>query len=142
MLSDSNEGKASMNVVCVSDDARVSSPEPGSGLSLSVPELDPIVKIQSQANSQEVPEPGSSESVMKELLDLVSEPSGSKELRGDLSKSKTRVGMRSRIDRRSCSYPKIAYSRNYTYDEMIECQEKLNNSDDFQFDIENVEKKF
>ena len=36
LLSDSNEGETSRNVICVSDDARVSSPEPGSGLSPSV----------------------------------------------------------------------------------------------------------
>ena len=35
----------------------------------------------------------------------------------------------------SRSTPKIADSRVYTYDKMIECQKKLNDSDDFQFDI-------
>ena len=79
---------------------------------------------------------------MKEILDLVSEPSGSKELSGDLSKSKPSVGMRSRTEKSSRSYPKIADSRNYTYEEMIECPEKLNDSDDFQFDIDNVEKDY
>ena len=51
--------------------------------------------VWSQANAQEVQEPRRSESIMKEILDLVSEPSGSKELSGNLSKSKPRVGMRS-----------------------------------------------
>ena len=50
--------------------------------------------------------------------------------------------MRSRTEKRSRSYPKIADSRNYTYDEMIERQEKLNNSNYFQFDIDDVEKEF
>ena len=50
--------------------------------------------------------------------------------------------MRSRTEKRSCFYPKIADSRNYTYDEMIEWQEKLNDSNDVQFDIDDVEKKF
>ena len=129
-------------MVCVSDDARVRSPKPGTGLSLSVTALDSILTVWSQVNSQEVPEPRTSESVMEAILDLVSEPTGSKELGGDRSKSKPRVGMRSRMEKRSCSYPKIADSRNFTYDEMIEYQEKLNNSDDFQFDIDDVEKKF
>ena len=73
---------------------------------------------------------------MKELQELVSEPSGGQELSGDLGISKPRVGMRYRTEKRSLSYLKIADSRNYTYDEMIEHQEKLNNSDDFQFDID------
>ena len=46
--------------------------------------------------------------------------------------------MRSRTEKRSRSYLKIADSRNYTYDEMIERQEKLNNSNYFQFDIDDV----
>ena len=50
--------------------------------------------------------------------------------------------MISRMGKSSRSYPKIADSRNYTYDEMIEYQEKLNDSDDFQFDIDDVEKEF
>ena len=129
-------------MICVSDDARKSSPEPGSGKSPSVPELDSIVMVQNQANPRVVQEPGSSESVMKEILDLVSEPSGSKELIVDLSKSKPRVGMRSRMEKKSRSYPKIADSRNYTYDEMIEHWEKLNDSNDFQFDRDDVEKEF
>ena len=71
----------------------------------------------------------------KEILDFVSEPSGSKELSGDLINSKPKVGMRSRTTKSSRSYPIIANSRNYTYDEMIEYQKKLNDSHDFQFDI-------
>ena len=50
--------------------------------------------------------------------------------------------MSSRKGKKSRFYPKIADSRNYTYDEIIECQEKLNDSDEFQFDIDDVEKEF
>ena len=125
LLSDSNEGETSRKVGCISDDDRTGSPEPGSSLSPSVPELDSIVMVRSQANLRKVQETKSSESVMKEILDLVSELSGSKELSGDLSNSKPRVGMRSRTAKSSRSYPKIADSRNYSYDEMIEYQEKL-----------------
>ena len=57
--------------------------------------------------------------MMRDILDLVSKPSGSKELIGDLTSSKPRVGMSSRTAKISRSYPKIADSRNYTYDEMI-----------------------
>ena len=125
----SNEGETSRKVVCVSDDDRAGSPELGSGLSLSIQELNSIVTVQSQANLREVQETESSESVMKEILDLVSKPSGSKELSGDLINSKPRAGMRSRTAKSSRSYPKIADSRNYTYDEMIEYQKNLNDSD-------------
>ena len=44
--------------------------------------------------------------------------------------------------KKSRSYPKIANSRNYTYYKIIKCQEKLNTSDEFQFDIDDVEKEF
>ena len=37
--------------------------------------------------------------------------------------------------------PKIADSRVYSYDEMIERRERLNDSDEFEFDISVVEKK-
>ena len=61
---------------------------------------------------------------------------------GDLSSSKPRVEMSSRMMKRSCSTPKIADPRVYTYDEMIEYWEKLNVSEDFQFYIDDVEKEF
>ena len=74
MLSDSDEGETSRKVVCVSDDARAGSLELGSGLSLSVLELDSIVTVRSQANLREDQESKSSESVKKEILDSGSEP--------------------------------------------------------------------
>ena len=90
----------------------------------------------------EVQEPENSESMIREIINMISEPSGSKELRGDLSISKPRVGMSSRMAKSSRPTPKMSDTRIYTYDEMIEHQEKLNDSDDVEFNISNVEKKF
>ena len=50
--------------------------------------------------------------------------------------------MNSKKGKKSGSCPKIADSRIYPYDEIIECQEKLNDSNEFQFDIDDVEKEF
>ena len=90
---------------------------------------------------REVQEPENSESVMREIIDMISEPKGSKELSGDLSISKPRVGKSSRMSKSFCPTPKMSDTRIYTYDEMIEDQEKLNNSDDFEFDIPYAENK-
>ena len=78
---------------------------------------------------------------MREIINKIYEPSGSKELRGDLSISKPRVGMSSRMAKSSRPIPKMSDTRIYTYDEMIEHQEKLNDSNDFEFDISHVKKK-
>ena len=61
----------------------------------SVLELDSIV--QSQIVLQEVKEPENSDAVMKDILEMISEPSGSKELKKELSIPKPRVGMSSRM---------------------------------------------
>ena len=119
LFSDSYESESSRNVVCVSDKERSGSLESGSGLTTSAPELDSIVMVGSQINLRKEQEPKGSEAGIKEILDLISEPSRSKELSGDLGKSNPRVGMRSRPQKRSRSYPKIADSRNYK--KMIEC---------------------
>ena len=37
--------------------------------------------------------------------------------------------------------PKVADARVYLYDDMIECREKLNTSDEYEFDVSNVQKK-
>ena len=37
---------------------------------------------------------------------------------------------------------RIGDQRIYSFDEIIKCQERLNDSDDFQFNIEDVEKVF
>ena len=75
---------------------------------------------------REIQEPENSEFMTREIIYMISEPSGSKELRGDLSISKPRLGMSSRMVKSSLPTPKMSDSRNYTYDEMIEYQEKLN----------------
>ena len=49
--------------------------------------------------------------------------------------------MSSRIPKSSHPTPKMSDTRIYTYDEMIEHQEKLNYSNDFEFDIPDAEKK-
>ena len=73
-------------------------------MTLSDPELDSIVTVRSLINPRKDQESeSSSETVMKEILDLVSEPSGSKELSGDLVNSKPKVGMRSRTAKRFLS---------------------------------------
>ena len=64
------------------------------------------------------------ESVMREIIDMISEPSGSKELSGDLSISKPRVGMSSRMAKSSRPTQEMSDTRMYTYHEMIEHQEK------------------
>ena len=46
----SDEEEIARKVLCVSDEDRAGSPEPGSGLTLSVLELDSIVTVQSQIN--------------------------------------------------------------------------------------------
>ena len=89
---------------------------------------------------QEIQEPENSESVMREIINMISEPSGSKELSEDLSISKPRVGMSSRMAKSSRPTPKMSDTRIYTYDEMIEHQEKLDDPDDFEFDISNMGK--
>ena len=55
--------------------------------------------VWSQINLQNDQESKISDPMMKEILNFVSEPSGSKELSGDLGNSKPRVGMRSRTEK-------------------------------------------
>ena len=97
----------------------------GSGPTLSVLELVSIVATQSPAILCE--EEGEDSAVYRELQELLDEPtsSGSKEtLDAPSNGSRSRIG-----DQRS-----------YTYDEVIVCQEKLYDSDDFQFSIDDVRK--
>ena len=75
MLSDSEESESSRNVVCVSDEERAGSLEPGSGLTQSILELDSIVMVRSQINLLEVQETEICEFVIRDILDLVSVPS-------------------------------------------------------------------
>ena len=59
--------------------------EPGLGLTPSAPEHDSIVTVRSQIVLWEIKEPESSDTVMKDILEMISEPSGSEELNGELS---------------------------------------------------------
>ena len=74
---------------------------------------------------------------LEELLDV---PSGSKENSNISSGSK--ISMRRSSRNGSKRKPRIGDKRKYSYDEIIECQEKLNDSDEFQFCIDDVEKNF
>ena len=146
----SDEELSSRKVGCVSEDERATTPEPRAGSTLSVSELDSTKAVRSQITPREVPETGSSDTLMKDLEELISEPSGSKsmsgdrsssmprvgmslgtrktsqeplcskDVRGDWSSSKPRVGMSSGTMKTSHSAPRISHSRVYTYDELIE----------------------
>ena len=50
--------------------------------------------------------------------------------------------MRKNSGKGSTGEPRIGDTRIYSYDEIIECQEKLNDSDEFKFCIDDVEKNF
>ena len=63
--------------------------------------------------------------------------SGSKESSDISSSSKPSIRMSS--VKRSKREPRIGDRRRYSYDEIIECQEKLNDSDEFQFCLDDVE---
>ena len=76
---------------------------------------------------------------MQELLDEVA-PSGRKES-SDIS-SGSKSSMRMSSGKRSKRESVIGDRRTYSYDEIIECQEKLNDSADFQFCLDDVEKDF
>ena len=62
--------------------------------------------VWSQIDLREVQKPESSETMMRDILDMISEPSESKELSRDLRISK--VGMSSRMAQSSRPTPKIA----------------------------------
>ena len=69
-------------------------------------------------------------------------PSGSKESMKESSKSYPKVGMRGKGVRKAGSGLRIRDERIYTYHEIIKFQEKLNDSYEFQFNINDVEKEF
>ena len=77
---------------------------------------------------------------MEDILELIAEPSGSEECNGKSSVPYPRVEMSSGTMRSSRPKPKIADSKVYSYDEMIERRKKLNHFDKFEFDISPVEK--
>ena len=113
----------------------------GSGQTPFIPELDSIVSVQSPTKPC-VEE--STDSVCWEIQEIMDEPvaSGSKENPEKPSGSVSRVGMSSHKRRKSKYKSKITDSRVYSYDEIIKCQEKLYDSDDFQFSIDDIEKEF
>ena len=76
---------------------------------------------------------------LEELLDKAV-PSGSKTDLNIFSGSKP--SMRKNCGKRSTRKSSIGDKRIYSYDEIIERREKLNDSDEFQFCIDDVEKDF
>ena len=68
---------------------------PGSVFSLtpSFPEIDSILMVQSQVVLQELKENKSSETVIDEIMELITEPSGSQLLRENEKTSTPRVGV-------------------------------------------------
>ena len=75
-------------------------------------------------------------------MELISEPSISKVLSEKSSVPTSRVGMSSGTMKSFHPKPKILDPRVHSYDEMIERQEKLNDSDEFEFNISPVETDF
>ena len=74
---------------------------------------------------REIEESESSDTVMKDILEIISKPPGSEELNGELSFPKPSFGMISGTMKSSCPKPKVADSRVYLYGEMIERRENL-----------------
>ena len=116
----------------------------GSGLAPSEPELDSIAAARSQVNPREDQEEENQDKVFWEIQELLDEPvpSRSKDNWRVPSLPEPKVGMNTKKVKKSRSSSKIADSRVYTYNEIIECQEKLNDSVEFQFSIDDVEKDF
>ena len=112
----------------------------GSGQVPSAPELVSIVMVRSPAKprEEEVVDSGA----FRDLQELLDEPtpSGGKESEDISSSSKPALRMSS--VKRSRKESRIGDSRMYSYDEIIECQEKLNDSAEFQFCLDDVEKEF
>ena len=120
IVSDSDEDKNSRNVVCLYDSDNEGDPESGFGLTPSFQEPDSIETVRSQVILQELQEPKSSETVIYEIMELISEPSGSKLLSENKRVSTPRVGMSSEKLQSSCPNPKISDTKVYSYDEMVE----------------------
>ena len=139
-FSESEVSDSTRQVVCISADEEVD--ELGFGPTLSVPKLVSIVRARSPAKPCE--DEGEDTAVYKELQELLDEPtpSGSKESLKVSSKSYPKLGMSSKGVRKAGSGSRIRDERIYSYDEIINCQEKLNDSHEFQFNIDDVEKEF
>ena len=115
---------------------------------ISEPSGDKRPKIEESSLDLEKSSPGmivrliseSCETVMKDILDSISKPSGSEELNRKSSVPNPSVGMSSGMVKSFRPKPKIADSRVYSYDEMIKRREELKDSEEFEFDISHVEK--
>ena len=132
-LSDSELSDQTRKVICVSVE------EDSYGPALSAPELVSIVAIRSPAKLCAEEREGSA--AFRELQELLDDPAPSRSKSG-FSKSPSKVEMSAKGTKKSGSGSRIWDQRMYSYDEIIECQEKLNDSDDFQFNIDDVEQEF
>ena len=99
-----------------------------------------MVTVRSLAKPRE--EEGVDSGAFRDLQELLDEPtpSGSKESLNISSSSKPTLSVSS--GKRTRRESRIGDRRVYSYDEIIESQEKLNDSDDFQFCLDDVEKEF
>ena len=124
-------------MICVSGDE--DKEKSGSGQTPSVPELVSIVSVWSPAKPCK--DKGGDAAVFKELQDLLDDPtpSGSKDILKESCRSHPKVGM---SGKKAGSRSRIRDERIYSYDEIIECQEMLNDSFEFQLNIDDVEKEF
>ena len=111
-----------------------------SGQAPSAPELVSIVTVWSPIKPRD--EEGVDSKAFRDLEELLDEavPSGSKESSNIFSGSK--ISMRRSSGNGSKRESRIGDKRTYSYDEIIECQEKLNDSDEFQFCLDDLEKNF
>ena len=124
---------------CLSQSDNEVDPESGFGLTLSVPKLDSIVTVWSSAKPRE--EDGVDSRAFRDLQELLDEPtpSGSKESLDISSSSKSTLRLSS--VKRSRKESRSGDSRMYSYDEIIECQEKLNDSAEFQFCLDDADRE-
>ena len=107
---------------------------------LSAPELVSTATVGSSAKPRE--EKGVDPGAFQDLEELLDEavPSGSKTGLNSFSGSKS--SMRRDCGKGSTGKSRIGDKRIYSYDEIIKCREQLNDSDEFQFCIDDEEKDF
>ena len=112
----------------------------GSGQAPFALEIVFIVMVRSPVKPRE--EEGVVSRAFRDLEELLDEafPSGSKESSSFFSGPK--FSMRRSSGNGSKRESRIGDKRMYSYDDIIECQEKLHDSDEFQFCLDNVEKNF
>ena len=86
-------------------------------------------------------EEGEDSAAFRELQELLDDPAPSGSKSGS-AKSHSKVGMIAKGAKKSWWGSRIRDQRMYSYDKIMECQEKLNDLNDFQFNIDDVEKEF